>query len=582
MGARQEQQGCDVARCEEVLMPRAQQRRAVSAVTLGWCVGPALARRNAAGWTRRVDKRSHAIVSFVSCSPRRARLARARDSAEGALAADTRRLSLCWLRLRGGSDDTACSQHAPQRAAPSGADGQNCLELATDTSLGKASARTMSRRSVLIGAAGVMASMLGMSVVQPVREAQAVSLAPTPINAYSRRRRLREKRKKRAAEANNPVVNALESMKMRTKKKGVKAEEEHLPALASGVVAMGASAIATLIIHPVDTIKTRLQVEPSHVLEAAPPVAPVQVAHGAAGHHGASPGANAGEGTASANVAESVQEIVDEQVELARRRRKALFSGLYVGLLSNILKEAPNCAIYIGCYEYFKDVLLSMQSPFFTAYPILAYMIAGGLGDFLGSIVRVPAELANKRLQLGLSSSLKQALTEMFSSDTNREAVWHSWRAIIYRDVPYGAIQIALYEQLKGFITQRMNVDPMGVALQLNDATSLWQDCMVGAVAGCVAALITTPPDVVVTRLSSQYPQSYLEDKKYMNAVTTARRIWRDEGWTGFFRGGLQRGAYYAPLIGLFFALYEAGRHTYLHPPELVLTVIDELSLYIF
>ena len=122
---------------------------------------------------------------------------------------------------------------------------------------------------------------------------------------------------------------------------------------------------------------------------------------------------------------------VNEQVSRARLRRTVLFSGLYVGVASNILKEAPNCAIYIGCYEYFKDVFID-HSALFTAFPVLAYMLAGGLGDLIGSVVRVPAELVNKRLQLGLSGSFRGALHELFGSEAGREAVVHTWRAIIY------------------------------------------------------------------------------------------------------------------------------------------------------
>jgi hypothetical protein len=329
------------------------------------------------------------------------------------------------------------------------------------------------------------------------RKAEAISLAPTPINPYARRRR--KKQYERYLELQKALIERNRKRRRYSRKPPI--ETDALPYSLSALSAFVASAISTFIVHPIDTIKTRLQVR-----GASCPLPPVQ---------------------------------------------------LYRGVVSNVWKEAPNAAIYLGVYELFKDILL--RTPILGSYPMLCFLLAGGLGDAVGSVVRVPAEMLNKRLQLGLSSTLREALYEVFWNPNNRLVVRVTWIAVLARDVPYGALQIAFYEQLKILM---LNSPLIGA----DGARGLFFDALVGAIAGCAAAFLTTPADVIVTRLTSQYPQSYLETRRFMGVWGTGRRIVERDGWGGLFSGSLQRAAYYAPLIGLFFFLYEACRYVALHP----------------
>ncbi|KAK4532896.1 hypothetical protein CCYA_CCYA14G3753 [Cyanidiococcus yangmingshanensis] len=330
-----------------------------------------------------------------------------------------------------------------------------------------------------------------------LRKAEAVSLAPIPINPYARRRR--KKQYEKYLELQKALIERNRKRRRYSRKPPI--ETDALPYSISALSAFIASAISTFIVHPIDTIKTRLQAR-----GASCPLPPTQ---------------------------------------------------LYRGVVSNVWKEAPNAAIYLGVYELFKDVLL--RTPLLSTYPMICFLLAGGLGDAIGSIVRVPAEMLNKRLQLGLSATLREALHEVFWNPNNRLVVRVTWIAVLARDVPYGALQIAFYEQLKILMLN----NPM---IRTDGARGLFFDAFVGAIAGCAAAFLTTPADVIVTRLTSQYPQSYLETRRFMGVWGTGRRIVERDGWGGLFAGSLQRAAYYAPLIGLFFFLYETCRYVALHP----------------
>jgi Mitochondrial carrier protein len=276
--------------------------------------------------------------------------------------------------------------------------------------------------------------------------------------------------------------------------------------------ALVASAAATLVCHPIDTLKTLKQAESMNLTRAS--------------------GAVVGDGG------------------LGGRLSLRL---LYRGVASNILKEAPNAAIYLGLYEVFRAWLVGSLGGLFATQPLLTCCLAGMMGDAVGSVVRVPAEILNKRLQLGLSVGWGNAFRDAFLSPMGLQSTLASWTALLWRDVPYGGLQIALYEFARTSLR-----DSLGPGIP--------SDMLSGAIAGSVAAVLTTPADVLVTRMSAQNPQSYLETRRFMSPWATAVRIIRHEGLQGLTSGAAQRGLYYAPLIAVFFLCYEAAKAALLTP----------------
>lgn len=444
-------------------------------------------------------------------------------------------------------------------------------------------------------AALVVATVAASDTPRP-RSAEALQLVPAPINAYAQRRQ---------EKAYQAYMQQLEQRFEETKaadfKKVVEAGGGGLGVSyrVAGVAAFIASAASTAVVHPLDTIKTRTQARATRVgrrraekaaalrgaMEAGigvglPPEGGggAVEAVGAASATGvasteAGTGATRATGSAHATAclsAPTVERSVASQVEVIEMEDDAEepidLSGLYNGITSNIMKEAPNAAIYLGVYELLKDFLLSTTA--FHNLPLLVFVIAGALGDALGSIVRCPAEIVNKRLQLGVNADATSAIREAFFTAEGRQSSFVAWGAVLWRDVPYGGLQIALYEF--GRLQVLSNPSAM-LGLQ----PGLLADVILGAAAGMIAAMITTPADVLVTRLSVQNPQSYLETRRYMGVGSTLRRIVRDEGPYSLFSGVLQRGIYYAPLIGLFFAIYESTRTVVADPQTIVVAFLN-------
>lgn len=114
-----------------------------------------------------------------------------------------------------------------------------------------------------------------------------------------------------------------------------------------------------------------------------------------------------------------------------------------------------------------------------------------------------------------------------------------------------GAIQIALFEGLKVYIIEAPNIT--------FDVDSLMGEAALGAFGGAVAALVTTPPDVLTTLIITQ-PEGENAGAREMLA-----KLLEEEGPAGLFTGAFERVVYWGPAIGIFLSSYCSLRQLAMH-----------------
>jgi len=181
--------------------------------------------------------------------------------------------------------------------------------------------------------------------------------------------------------------------------------------LHNGEAAFAASAVATAVLHPLDTIKSRLQSDAyrssgSNIAALVPPFPPMTFPRlvrrrptpPGTPHqlHNASPmGFKASARTRPARAGS----------------RQRLFRDVYTGLPENVLKEAPDAAIYLAVCEQLSQSLST--NAWFASHLTLTLLLAGAIGDAVGTVVRLPAEVACKRLQTGCASSVFAAFSDV-------------------------------------------------------------------------------------------------------------------------------------------------------------------------
>ncbi|GLJ18106.1 hypothetical protein SUGI_0319770 [Cryptomeria japonica] len=224
-------------------------------------------------------------------------------------------------------------------------------------------------------------------------------------------------------------------------------------------------------------------------------------------YEGAIAGATAGV------VVESVLYPIDTiktRLQAARVGGKIVLKGLYSGLGGNLAGVLPASAIFVGVYEPLKRKLLEIFPDNFSA---VAHLAAGTAGGAAASIVRVPTEVVKQRMQTGQFAYAPEALRLIVAKEGVR-GLYAGYGSFLLRDLPFDALQFCLYEQLRiGYkkVAKRDLYDP--------------ENALIGAFAGALTGAITTPLDVIKTRLMVQG-----SSRQYKGVFDCVQKIVQEEG----------------------------------------------------
>ncbi|XP_059628259.1 uncharacterized protein LOC132271037 [Cornus florida] len=250
------------------------------------------------------------------------------------------------------------------------------------------------------------------------------------------------------------------------------------------------SALSTSLMYPIDTIKTRVQASTL-----------------------------------------TFPEIVSKLPQIGAR-------GLYRGSIPAILGQFSSHGLRTGIFEASKLVLINVAP---TLPDIQVQSIASFCSTFLGTAVRIPCEVLKQRLQAGLFDNAGEAILGTWHQD-GLKGFFRGTGATLCREVPFYVAGMGVYaESKKGFQhLLRRDLEP-------------WETIAVGALSGGLAAVVTTPFDVMKTRMMTARGRS-------LPMSIVAFSILRHEGPLGLFKGAIPRFFWIAPLGAMNFAGYELAR----------------------
>jgi solute carrier family 25 S-adenosylmethionine transporter 26 len=172
-------------------------------------------------------------------------------------------------------------------------------------------------------------------------------------------------------------------------------------------------------------------------------------------------------------------------------------------------------------------------------------MVAASVGEVAACTVRVPTEVIKQRVQTSQHPSSLEAFKAILSNH-HGEGVWtglyRGWTTTIMREIPFTVIQFPLYEYLKHRRAVYLNVDRI----------SPQEGAICGSIAGGVAGAITTPLDVIKTRM--------MLHKTRLSAFKLVGSIWREDGYSAFWRGIGPRTMWISAGGAIFLGVYEAAK----------------------
>lgn len=153
------------------------------------------------------------------------------------------------------------------------------------------------------------------------------------------------------------------------------------------------------------------------------------------------------------------------------------------------------------------------------------HMVAASVGEVAACAVRVPTEVVKQRAQAAQYPSSMAALRFILAQrgDIGTLGVWREmyrgWSITILREVPFTAIQFPLWEGMKAWRRR----------LHGRSQTSATESGIFGSIAGAVAAGLTTPLDVLKTRM--------MLAKERQAAMSLFVQLWRESGPKAFIAG---------------------------------------------
>lgn len=195
------------------------------------------------------------------------------------------------------------------------------------------------------------------------------------------------------------------------------------------------------------------------------------------------------------------------------------FKNIYKGLSAVAVGSVPGGAAFFVAYDSVKHRLLDNSSSTISqnttmplSYRELACQgIAAMCGESFACCVRAPVEMAKQQMQAGHHSSIRSALVcitnnihgEVATGCSARMKSINMWGVhylfsgmpiMLMREMPFSIIQMSLYESLKNYLSRERSLQSYYYTLLP----------LCGAVSGGSAAFLTTPLDVVKTRIMLQ------------------------------------------------------------------------------
>lgn len=192
----------------------------------------------------------------------------------------------------------------------------------------------------------------------------------------------------------------------------------------------------------------------------------------------------------------------------ANANAKLEFTKIYKGLSMAMAASFPCAATFWASYCSMKYMIETYANP---TNPMVLHFFSACFGSMCTAFVRNPFEVIKNLMQVGAYPTAKGAFNGIVKNQ-GAGGLYVGLLSLIYREIPFDTMQMMIYEYLKGS-------DYGGSEL------SLHRHLFNGAIAGGISAFLTTPIDVVKTRIMTDKGAG-----KYRSFLQTLKLIYKTEG----------------------------------------------------
>lgn len=255
--------------------------------------------------------------------------------------------------------------------------------------------------------------------------------------------------------------------------------------------------------------------------------------------------------------------------------------SLYRGISAPLLGAAIETSSLFFSYRIAQDILIS-NSPTFRKQrennndvkielPFSALLGCGAASGAFTSLLLTPIELVKCKMQVPitpshLASSLGCTSTQppgpmyLIRSIYMTQGLlgfWHGQLGTLIRETGGSAAWFGSYEGLKKLFLKYDN------GVNAIEDVKVWQQMSAGAVAGMSYNFVFYPADTIKSRMQTEETPgsgSGSKSRKQTSFASTGRQLWQQQGLRGFYRGCGITVFRAAPSSAIIFSIYEGLR----------------------
>jgi len=175
-------------------------------------------------------------------------------------------------------------------------------------------------------------------------------------------------------------------------------------------------------------------------------------------------------------------------------------------------------------------------------------MISASIGEVAACLIRVPTEVIKTRTQTSTYGPLAQSswsAAKLVMTNEGIRGFYRGFFSTILREIPFTSLQFPLYEFLKLRLSGALDRRPLHA----------YEAAVCGSVSGGVAGALTTPLDVLKTRvmLDLRDPSQH----KFPSLASRFKQIYATEGIKALFAGIIPRTLWISAGGAVFLGVYE-------------------------
>lgn len=201
---------------------------------------------------------------------------------------------------------------------------------------------------------------------------------------------------------------------------------------------------------------------------------------------------------------------------------KLNIKSLYKGSSIVLLMSVPSGCFYFIGYDLFKYIIIANNV---TNNDHIINMFGGIGAELFNTMIRTPFETVKQNMQNSVGKNPLDAFRIIYNDGGIKE-LYRGFLPMLSREVPYSILLLPIYEVIKKYYKAK-NIKENRQVIDLD----FYQSSVVGVVSGFLASFLTVPNDVVKTKIMTD------RGHHYNGIKNTIKLIYKEDGFSGFFRG---------------------------------------------